>query len=41
MKFKDMVRPQKKKIKIILNESQVRRLTNTLITDSQIKVKSS
>lgn len=40
MKFKDMIRSQKRKLKIILNEGQLRRLTNKLITDSQTKVKS-
>jgi hypothetical protein len=40
MKFKNTVRTQKSKLKIILNEGQVRRLTNKLIIDSQSKVKS-
>ncbi len=39
MKFKNTVRTQKSKLKIILNEGQVRRLTNKLIIDSQSKVK--
>jgi hypothetical protein len=40
MKFNEVFRSQKRKLKIILNEGQVRRLTNSLITDSLSKVKS-
>ena len=39
MKIKDILQ-SKRGIKIILNEGQVRSLTNKLITDSQTKVKS-
>ncbi len=39
MKIKDILQ-SKRIFKIILNEGQVRRLTNKLITDSQTKVKS-
>jgi hypothetical protein len=40
MKFKNTVRTQKSKLRIILNEGQIRRLTNKLITDSYAKIKS-
>ena len=39
MKIKDILQ-SKRRFKIILNEGQVRSLTNKLITDSQTKVKS-
>jgi|JI6StandDraft_1071083.scaffolds.fasta_scaffold02170_13 hypothetical protein len=39
MRIKNIIQ-SKRRYKIILNEGQVRRLSNKLITDSQTKVKS-
>ena len=40
MKFNEVFRSQKRKLKIILNEGQVKRLTSKLITNSKTKNKS-
>lgn len=40
MKFNEVFRSQKRKLKIILNEGQVKRLISKLITNSKTKNKS-